>query len=304
MGGNRQAFRIIFLALLFMTGLTILARLAPWRAELAENNFQANLIRLEAFFFDPAPRTVLIGSSITGRLIPRYFSGSALGPIANLGLDGSGPSLGLELALSRPPPLLIVEVNQLLKLPDENDKLLRNTLQSLGFRASREILFLRAAARPSSVLYSALKARSKREAEAAPELAEKRTEPHNVNPAKTANNELSLVKGKIREQLRALHGAGSHVVLCRFPAGLQAVYKDHPQALFADELVKDLGVQQIDLASEMTKAGLFPNYTDGIHLTPASARQASKLLVTLVPEKAQERATQLSRRQASTVSPN
>src|SRR6266496_1401013 len=107
MSRNSHALRILGLSAAFGVILVIFGSVTPWRAELAETNFQANLIRVQAFLFDPLPRAVLVGSSISGRLLPSYFAQTSLAPFANLGLDGSGPSLGLDFVLQRPPPLVL-----------------------------------------------------------------------------------------------------------------------------------------------------------------------------------------------------
>src|SRR5437660_7207526 len=115
MSRNRQVLCILGLATFLLAAFGVVTWLAPWRAELAENNFQANLIRLQAFLFDPPPRAVLVGSSLSGRLLPRFFEGTELAPVANLGLDGLSPVFGLKTVARRPPPLVLIEENTLLR---------------------------------------------------------------------------------------------------------------------------------------------------------------------------------------------
>ena len=153
------ARRIIVLAVVLTAASALLIKFTGSRAELAETNYQANLIRLQDLMFGPAPKSVLVGSSISGRLLPSYFKGSQLEPVANLGLDGSGPPLGLQFCLQRPAKMVFVEINTILKEWDKNDATLEDAARSTTFQLARHVPLLRAGFRPSSVIYSLLKAR-------------------------------------------------------------------------------------------------------------------------------------------------
>lgn len=85
--GNRQAIRILAIAAVLIGIYAVFVRMAPWPAEMAESNYQSCMIRLEAFFLDPKPQAVVVGTSMTGRLLPEYFEGTALAPMDNLGLE-------------------------------------------------------------------------------------------------------------------------------------------------------------------------------------------------------------------------
>ena len=98
---TKQTLLIVALGVALLGGWFGVCRMFGWRARLAENNYQANLIRLETFLHQPAPPSVLVGSSMTGRLLPEYFDGTPLAGVANLGLDGSSPDLGLDVVLRR-----------------------------------------------------------------------------------------------------------------------------------------------------------------------------------------------------------
>lgn len=282
MPGNRQALRIVCLGLLLAFASSLLLKIFSPRAELAENNLQANLIRIQSFLFDPPPRALLVGSSMTGRLLPRYFNETPLAPIGNLGLDGSGPVLGLELAAQRPPPVLLVEINLLLKPWTPNDSLLQETCQSPAFRVSRHVSLLRAQSRPSSILYSWLKTRTNRGQSPPPPPSEFNLIP----PGKTLEEAKSLdtmfdyeqIKKQIHSLIKKLHIAGSKLVLVRMPAGKNSLRDDHPAVLFANELAAEFQLAQVNLAGELGSTDSHISYTDGVHLTPASALKASHLL--------------------------
>jgi hypothetical protein len=161
MSRNREAVKIVWLALVLTAAFGLFVRLARCHAELAESNFQANLIRLQTFLFGPPPRAIIVGSSFSGRLLPSYFEGTELAPLANVGLDGSGPLFGLDLVRTRPPAIILVEANTLLRPPNENDAALDAALRSLQFRLSRYLPLLQAQWRPSSMLYDWFKQRQK-----------------------------------------------------------------------------------------------------------------------------------------------
>ncbi len=109
---NRQALWIVLLALLGVGGWTLGQCWLP-KAEFAEVIFQSNLIRLQAWEFEAPRSNLIVGSSISGRLLPGYFAGTPLASMDDLGLDGSGPEFGLRMALARsnPPSRIFVEVH-------------------------------------------------------------------------------------------------------------------------------------------------------------------------------------------------
>src|SRR5262245_9151061 len=130
---SRQCRRILVLALGLLTAWSITLHLLPSRAVLAESNYQANLIRLaRPLYATSSMPAVLIGSSITGRIIPEYFNDTSLAGAKSLGLDGSGPALALELIVNqqRPPRLLLIESNLLPVPPSANDRVLKETVSS------------------------------------------------------------------------------------------------------------------------------------------------------------------------------
>ena len=271
---SRQSLWIVLLALLALGGWTLAHRWLP-RAGLAETNFQANLIRLQAWMFE-APRTnAIIGSSIGGRLLAGNFAGTPLASLANLALDGSGPELGLRLVLARsnPPPRIFIEVHRLGKPWTANDETLLATLQEPGFALAGRIPGLRADTRPTTLLYSWLKGRH----EPAPVGA---VLPPPSASATATNTASATWQPRFAEQVAELRRRGCEVILLRLPVGRENPARPEvPNP--ADELAGKLGLKLIDLNREAARRGLEMSYSDGLHLSPASARTVCRLLVEL-----------------------
>jgi hypothetical protein len=280
MSPNRQTLAILWLTLA-LGGLSwTLPHTTWWRAELAETNFQANLIRLQAFAIGPPPKAVIVGSSLSGRLLPSYFENTWLSPVANLGLDGSSASFGLGLSAERPPGLVLVELNTILKPHDNNDELLDSTVRSFGFQLSRRLPPLQARGRPSSVLYSWIKSHQRgrpgSEPLPAPSVVASKPETQGASPIQNTQ----LVRDEIRAQIQKLVSLGSRVVLVRLPWGNRNE-ASNPAFEFGGDLARELKLAQIDLEQECARRGHVLRYTDGLHLAPASAREASRTLAEL-----------------------
>jgi hypothetical protein len=268
--------KILLLTLAILLAYSTFLQTARVRVDVGESNFQSNLIRLQAFLFEPPPRAVLIGSSLTGRLVPDYFTGTAFDSIANLGLDGSGPGVGLKLVCQRPVPLVVIEENLLLKPKDANDKELEEALQSFHFLLSKHARILRAESRPSAVLYSLMKSRITHRSEGSP--AEPAALATSAALAKFETKETESVRSTVREDLKRLRATGCQIVLLRMPAGINSLPGSHPACVFADQLCQELNLCQINLVTELANRGHKMQYTDRVHLSTASARQASQVL--------------------------
>jgi hypothetical protein len=216
-------------------------------------------------------------------MLPRYFEGTSLWPLSNLGIDGAGPDFGLDLISSRPPPLVIVETNRLCKPPGPNEAMLRKAMRGPLYSAARRIPLLRAECRPSSMLYSWIKMSRDALAPLAragvPALQERPSvvplSPDQLPP------EFEPMKQRIRATLRDLRGKGSHVVIVQMPTGSRNAV-DVATYQFATELAQELGIPEIDLEAECLRRGYNLVFTDGTHMTPASASQSSRLLAELV----------------------
>lgn len=268
------------LAILTLTGLlcgvwTVALRVLP-RPALAETNYEANRLRMEHWMLGPPAPAALVGTSITGRLLPGYFDATPLAGVANLGLDGASPDTGLQLVLMRQPtaPLVLLDVYLLAKRPGTNDRQLLDLASGTGLKVSSLLPLTRADARPSTVLYGWLKERKGGEgsAEVAPRIV----------TAASADEEAAAMdpdwQPRMREWIGRLQAAGCRVVLTRIPAG--RANPAEPEALNeADAIARELGVPLIDLLRLSRREGVPITYTDGLHLTPRSARAVCDLLV-------------------------
>ena len=94
MRSGRQALHILLCTGLLLAAWSLLLLILPSRAQLAESNYQANLIRLQNFLFQPVRPAIFVGSSITGRLLPGYFDATAL---AKKSFEMFGPADALLL---------------------------------------------------------------------------------------------------------------------------------------------------------------------------------------------------------------
>ena len=285
MSRNRQALTILWLTLLLTAGFALLVRVTAWRAELAETSFQHNLIRLQDFFFDAPPRAVLVGSSLSGRLLASYFDGTPLAPVANLGLDSSAPAFGLEVVLERPPPVVIIEENLMLNPPNRNEDEMVDAMQGIRFHSARYLPALRANARPSSLLYSWAKSRRTRTANLSPRSVPDgatTNAPATPAPALSSSTGIPAVEAKLRAQIKALQDRGCRIVLVRLPSSHGvAWYK--PEFALGEVLKRELNLTEIELARECSRRGYVMKYTDDRdHLAPAAAREAAQVLAELV----------------------
>lgn len=275
----RQSLRILALAALAVLVWQFWLR-GIARPALAETNYHANRLRLEAWFLDPLPADVLAGSSISGRLLPEYFAGTSLTGIANLGLDGSGPLTALDCVLRRltnvatvpPPRRVFVEVHRLDRPVDANDRLLLAAADDTGMTLGRLLPATRAASRPTTVAYAWLKEHQRGQAGQQPLPG---GDPREVSGAESWFTALAARVSR----LRAL---GVEVVLLRLPVG-----RENPGSAeapnFADAAAGRLGVPLVDLHRTSVRKGLSLKYSDGLHLTPESARQVARELALAVP---------------------
>ncbi len=277
MDRHRQALVIVVSALL---GVGAWAFVRPWlpRAELAESDFQANLIRLQTWSMEPPRSNVVVGSSIAGRLLPSTFRGTALDSLANLALDGSGPELGIRLLLGAGavPPRVFVEVHRLGKPWHANDDTLLGVVHETGFALAGRLPALRADSRPTTLLYAWLKGRR----EPAGAVAAAGTTP---SPAPAPARFPAADPGweeRFRGQVGELRRRGCEVVLLRLPVGRENP-ADPAAPGEADRLARALGVRLVDVNREAAKRGLGLAYSDGLHLTPASARAVGMLFAEL-----------------------
>ncbi len=279
MSRHSQTPRILALTALLTVGATLLLLVTGWRAEIAEVNSQANLIRLESFLFGKTPRAVLVGSSLTGRLLPSYFDQTAIAPVGNLGLDGSAPAFGLDLVLQRPPSVVCIEVNRLLQPAGDNEAVLEAALRSPRFRAAKYISVLRASSRPSSILYDWFKSRRTQTRDFVPRGTNGPSVAAYVPPDPEV---IGAIQNKLRAQVHALQERGCRIAILRLPASHRFTATNDTGYAFGDDLAREFKLPVFDLDDECARRGHTVKYSDGMHLSPASAREAAKVLAELL----------------------
>jgi hypothetical protein len=265
------------LSLCWMAALRFLPRPA-----LAETNYEANRLRIEGWLLDPPAPSVLVGTSIAGRLLTGYFADTPLADAANLGLDGASPATGLRLALMRgtPPGILFLDVHLLDMPPEANDRQLLGLATGAGLRVGRLLPLSRARARPSTVLYGWLKERQGTRAgdgvggEAAP--------PPSPRSVKADAEGKEAQYSEVVKLLRELRDKGTRIVLIRLPAGWMNLHERETLDR-AERISRELGSPLVDLLKLSRESGLGIAYTDGLHLTPRSARAVARLLAGAVP---------------------
>ena len=280
MGRNRHAINIVTLGILLVLAWGILIWLGGLSAQFADNSWQSNQIRIERYLFGQRPpEAVLVGSSVTGRLLPSYFDGTALPDTGNLGLDGCGPLLGASLVMYRQdlPRIVVVETFLIDKPWTKNDDNLLASVNGFSPWLAARIPALRAEHRPSSLLYSWIK-RRKEGASAAPG----HNPPEEVDPNPPFAKTDSVAR--LTSTLTSLQKLGVKVVLVRFPTGErhEGLLRDLPPNHPSQAVAQALHVPLIDVAKAVAADGWEPLYTDGLHLDTQSARRVSQTLAKLV----------------------
>lgn len=276
---TRQALAILATAALLSAAWTWLAGIPGVAAEFAEHNQAANRIRIEEYLARPAaPSNVIVGSSLSGRLLASYFAGTPLADMANLGLDGSGPLVGIEVMLRRAdlPETVWVETYLMGRGTTPNDRALLEGLGSAGTRLALAAPLFRASRRPSSVAYSALK---------------RRKEGGGVEPTWTTNAAAAEpgppmpaprvdlgVEERWRDVMRGLRRRNVRVVLVDLPGGETRLPGMPTEPDLAARLGRELGLERVDLRRAWLGSGRVPRYTDGLHLDAASARETARML--------------------------
>ncbi|KAB2660565.1 MAG: hypothetical protein DVB31_13885 [Verrucomicrobia bacterium] len=276
---HRQAIAILVVAL---------ALLAAWRgalawlgraAEFGESNYQANRIRIERYLARPkAPEYVVLGSSLSGRLRPAAFAGSALSDVAVLGLDGSSPLLGIAVLAHRAdlPRVALVETFAFNRGWKANDQLLLDGLAGPGMRLARADRLFAADQRPTSLLYSWFKERRDR---AGSGSGPRTNEAVRVaGPAEVPGTAAAADLSRLMEDIRALRARGVEVVLVDVLAGEKRMPGERTGPDTAALVAREFGLRRIDLRREWFARGWEPGYTDLRHLDGPSADALARLL--------------------------
>ena len=274
---SRKALRILGLALVLGVGWVVLLRLLPWRGEYAENNYRQNLLRIESLErrvrSGTPPESVLAGTSISGRILPSFFDGTALAGIANLGLDGTSPVFSLEMLrrLPRVPRRVFLETHALHQASAENESVIQKSLSSMAGRWVAAGWMFSTAERPSTVLYTAVK--KGKEAASTGRRSAGNTYPKYV-PGTNVVESLTRSILELRER-------GCEVILADLPVGYDWPPGPNMGEPVASELVRSLNLRRLDCRKWLYSRGFEPGFTDGIHLDGVSARETARALAAL-----------------------
>jgi hypothetical protein len=276
---TRHALQILGVTAVILGLWQVCLRGFGWEARFAESNYFANRIRMEEYLFrGAAPKHVLVGSSLSGRLLPEYFAGTTLSDFATLGLDGSIPLVGLDVLGRRPdlPTVVFVETYLVEKDWGANDRLLIEGLDSPGTTLARHVPMTRASRRPTSLLYSAVKLR--KESGGGGLIETNAPGVWEPGPVMEVGIPAEALVAKWRERMQALKARGVRVVFVDLPGGEVRMPGPRRSPDLVDGLVTEFGAVRIDLRTEWFGRGWKPRYTDGRHLDAGSARATARLL--------------------------
>ncbi len=265
---RRFPVRILLLAAVLLVAWMAVTALTGSRADLAESNLQANLIRITRYLNGPPPDAVLVGSSIAGRLLPDYFRPAGLN-VANLGLDGSRPLFAFEILdrKGEPPRRILVDTSTLFQPLTANDDTLRNAMNSPTVGLSSVVPALRPEMRPSSVIYEKFKAL--RESTGGGISREPMVPRPDTSPAP-----LPETYGAIKAHLQKYQQAGAEIIFLEIPQG--AGWADFAQGP-ARQLAAELNAPFWQPGPEIYQtSGNTLRFSDGLHLNGPSARLISE----------------------------
>lgn len=268
-GRNALLILLSALSLLFLHGAFI--KLTGFHARHSESNLQSNLLRLHRYFRSENPsQGILVGSSISGRLYSEYFHDQGV-DVANLGLDGSRPIYSLELILKRGvrPKFILIEANTVFWDYTGNDAAITKEISSPAFRIGSWIYPMSPEARPSSLLFSMMKALQEKSGGGIKVERKKSGENVSVSAPETY--------GKARELILQLAGKGIPIALVIIPAGTR-----DPQTTHLTKLATECGVPLIALRDVLPDQGNGLRYSDGLHLVQDSAKQVVNALVDVI----------------------
>jgi hypothetical protein len=255
---------------------TAVLRWTGGRTTKSESNYFSSLARLQSGS-RAAPRVMLLGSSITGRLPDRNrgFEG-----VANLGCDG-GSAVEVLRAMDAGriprPPAMIIEGNTLYRAVGAEETELAAAMRQRSFRTGVEIPNLGAGGRPSAVAYTLLMERKMG-----------RVDPAAIEPLPVSSRPASLVEARAKEFSKAedalleelkgilqrLTAAGSKVTIVVLPPGADAT---SAQRTLPAELARRSGLPFWDFAGAIPRGAV--HYTDGVHMDPPSAAAALRTLL-------------------------
>lgn len=258
--------QVALVAALSLAGLyEALLRATGAQADYAESNLQANLARISTYFFQPTPENLILGSSLSGRLLPKFFleCGRSFGTLA---MDGAGVPMGLELlpAKQEMPQRLFLEANSLFFRSPANEQTLREAIQNPVFRLGEFFYFCRPQSRPSALLYSLLKhAREARESGTS-------GLPPSEGPGGT-----EITREMDGHLLRQIGPEKMQIFLVVIPSGRGETMPGPA----ARNLAAEMNARWIFPREHLQSEGKELRYTDGLHLDQNSARRVCRVIL-------------------------
>jgi len=279
----RNAVAILAMAAGLLLAYSTFLRCTGIGATLAESNLQANLIRSSKYLHSPVAPVILVGSSVAGRLLPEYFSAAGL-DIRNLGLDGSRPLFAFEVLRMKDtlPEILLVDTSTLFQPLMANDVTLREALNSPSWKIASALPFMRPESRPSSILYSWVKAKKELSVPGKPcspsaQGMDARTTDRRGGgaPDWRPEDQYPLV----RQTLAGFQTQGIKVILLSIPRGLGW---GNPSSGLERRLADELGLQILEPGPAMAERGEQLGFSDGMHLdVPSAERVAGQIASTI-----------------------
>jgi hypothetical protein len=275
----KNALEIIIVSVILLASYDFFLKLTGISAVLLESNLQSNLARISRYLNAPKVDTVLVGSSMTGRLLPSYFTQQGM-EVVNLGLDGCHAQIGLDIVLLRRnlPKLILVESSAILNDPNttanSNEQLLRHAYQSTTFNMGKVISSLRPENRPLSIMYWWIKKLTGSKPGAVVHFAQDST-PYdsqtaseqkpllNREPNATSIKQFEGILFKLKER---------GLVVC-FLAVPHSDGWGVPQSGWIRRISTDLGIPILEPGVELAKKTKILHFTDGVHLDVEGARQ-------------------------------
>lgn len=270
----KNALEIVVVAMLLLCGYALFQKLTGISAVLLESNLQTNLARISRYLHAPKVETVLVGSSMTGRLLPSYFKEQGM-EVANLGLDGCHAPFGLEIILMRRdlPKRVLIETASLDYDPNANEKTVREAIRTPTFKIGQAVEAFRPENRPLSLLYWWCKQLSDRKPGGSSHPAFIIEEQKDDPTSKSSKSELVENDLAIEEILITLKKRGVDVRLFSIP---HADGWGMPQAGRMAKISKDVGIPIMEPGVEIAKRTDTLRFTDGAHLDVQSAKMISR----------------------------
>lgn len=263
----------VFLAACF--GVQSLAlRQSGGKTVKSESNYFSSVARIQTETRG-APRVMLLGSSMTGRLSDR---GADLPGVANLGCDGGSAVVTLramDQGLLPAAPVLVIEANTLSYALENRGREIAAAIGSDWFKLGTRLPNVGATARPTAFAYSWLMARKESSAPASGELSVS-TKPVRLSAedAPALEPAASALVDELAGILGRLEAKGSRVILVMLPPGVKVggVQADLPRALACKT-----GLPWWDLNEGIAPGSV--GFTDGLHL---DAPSAAKVLAAII----------------------